>query len=190
MVLFSLHRITEFHRLYRVNSIEIIGNILQTSSLRRTLSLFILLFSTWLVWSGFYTSLLLGLGGLSCLFVVLLSRRMDIIDPEGHPNHLFFGLLTYIPWLAWETIKANIDISWRIIQPSLPIAPRVIRIKTSQKTHLGQVIYANSITLTPGTVSVEVEEGEITVHALTNEAADELLEGSMDRRVTRLEGER
>lgn len=162
--------------------------ILQTSS-RRSLSLFILLCLTWLLWSGFYTSLLLALGALSCLLVVVLCRRMAIIDPEGHPNHLLLGLLTYIPWLAWETVKANIDISWRIIQPNLPISPRIIRIKASQKTHLGQVIYANSITLTPGTVSVEVEEGEITVHALTAQTADSLLDGTMDRRVTRLEDE-
>ena len=160
------------------------------TTLRRTLSLFIMLFLTWLLWSGFYTSLLLALGGLSCLFVVALCRRMAIIDPEGHPNHLLFGLIAYIPWLAWETIKANIDIARRIIQPSLPIAPRMIRVKASQKTHLGQVIYANSITLTPGTVSVEVEEGEILVHALTEEAAADLLTGSMDRRVTRMEDEK
>ena len=157
--------------------------------IRLTLSLFILLAATWLLLSGYYTTLLLALGALSCALVVALCRRMGIIDPEGHPNHLFLGLLLYIPWLLWEICKSNIDIARRILDPKLPIAPRVIRIKTSQKTHLGQVIYANSITLTPGTVSVEVEEGEITVHALTGETAATLLEGSMDRRVTRLEDE-
>ena len=157
--------------------------------IRLTLSLFILLAATWLRVSGYYTTLLLALGALSCALVVALCRRMGIIDPEGHPNHLFLGLLLYIPRLLWEICKSNIDIARRILDPKLPIAPRVIRIKTSQKTHLGQVIYANSITLTPGTVSVEVEEGEITVHALTGETAATLLEGSMDRRVTRLEDE-
>ena len=156
---------------------------------RLTLSLLILLAATWLLLSGYYTALLLALGALSCALVAALCWRMGIIDPEGHPNHLFLGLLLYIPWLLWEICKSNIDIARRILDPKLPIAPRVIRIKTSQKTHLGQVIYANSITLTPGTVSVEVEEGEITVHALTGETAAALLEGSMDRRVTRLEDE-
>ncbi len=153
------------------------------------LSLFILLAAIWLLLSGYYTTLLLALGALSCALVVVLCRRMDIIDPEGHPNHLFLGLLLYIPWLLWEICKSNIDIARRILDPKLPISPSVVRIKTSQKTHLGQVIYANSITLTPGTVSVEVEEGEIIVHALTSETAAALLEGSMDRRVTRLEDE-
>ena len=159
------------------------------TSIRLTLSLFILLAAIWLLLSGYYTALLLSLGALSCALVAALCRRMGVIDPEGHPNHLFLGLLLYIPWLLWEICKSNIDIAWRILDPKLPIAPRVIRIKTSQKTHLGQVIYANSITLTPGTVSVEVEQGEITVHALTGETAAALLEGSMDRRVTRLEDE-
>jgi multicomponent Na+:H+ antiporter subunit E len=149
-----------------------------------------LLFLTWLVWSGHYTALLLALGGISCLLVVALCRRMAIIDPEGHPNHLLLGALSYTPWILWQIIKANLDVAWRIVQPKMPISPRIIRIKSSQKTHLGQVIYANSITLTPGTVAVEVEEGEITVHALTREAAEELLAGTMDRRVTRFEDER
>ena len=159
------------------------------SPTRLTLSLFLLLAAIWLLLSGYYTALLLGLGALSCALVVALCRHMGIVDPEGHPNHLFLGLLLYIPWLLWEICKSNIDIARRILDPKLPIAPRIFKIKTSQKSHLGQVIYANSITLTPGTVSVEVEEGEITVHALTGETADALLEGSMDRLVTRLERE-
>ena len=118
-----------------------------------------------------------------------ISCGIAIIDLEGHPNHLLLGLIAYLPWLALETIKANIDISRHILQPNLSIGPRVIRIKTSQKNHLGQVVYANSITLTPGTVSVEVEEGEIIVHALTDEAAEILFNGEMDQRVTQLEDE-
>jgi len=66
----------------------------------------------------------------------------------------------------------------------------MVKVKASQKTHLGMVAYANSITLTPGTVSVDLrEDGEITVHALTLEAAEDLQAGVMDRRVVRLEGE-
>jgi multicomponent Na+:H+ antiporter subunit E len=153
----------------------------------RTISLNIMLFAIWLLWSGHYTALLLSFGVLSCLLSVYLCQRMGIIDPEGHPIHMLFGFLTYFPWLAWALVRANLSITRCILSPSLPIAPRLIRVKASQKTHLGQVIYANSITLTPGTVSVDVEEGAITVHALTQDAASDILSGSMDRRVTRLE---
>lgn len=156
----------------------------------RTLSLFALLFLTWLLLSGLYTGLLLGLGVLSCLLVVAVCRRMQIVDLEGHPNHLVIGMLRYMPWLLWAIVKANIDVARRIVHPRLPIAPRVIRVAASQKTHLGQVVYANSITLTPGTVAVETGEGTIEVHALTGEAAEEVRSGGMDGRVTDLEGER
>ena len=159
------------------------------NTLRRTLSLFVLLFLTWLLLSGIYTGLLLGLGALSCLVVVAVCRRMKIIDPEGHPNHLIPGLLRYIPWLLWAITKANIDVARRIVHPRLPMSPRVIQVEASQKTHLGQVIYANSITLTPGTVAVETDEGTIDVHALTREAAEDVRSGTMDSRVTDMEGE-
>ena len=155
----------------------------------RTLSLFVLLFLSWLLLSGIYTYLLLGFGVLSCLLVVAVCRRMKIIDPEGHPNHLIPGLLRYIPWLLWAIIKANIDVVRRIVHPRLPIAPRVIRVAASQKTHLGQVMYANSITLTPGTVTIETDDGTIDVHALTSESAEDVRSGDMDRRVTDMEGE-
>ncbi len=156
----------------------------------RTLSLFVLLFLTWLLLSGIYTGLLLGLGALSCLLVVAVCRRMQIVDPEGHPIHLIPGLLRYMPWIFWAIVKANIDVVRRIAHPRLPLSPRVIQVAASQKTHLGQVIYANSITLTPGTVAVETDEGTIDVHALTREAAEDVRSGVMDGRVTDLEGER
>ena len=156
----------------------------------RTLSLFVLLFLTWLLLSGIYTGLLLGLGALSCLLVVAVCRRMQIVDPEGHPIHLIPGLLRYMPWIFWAIVKANIDVVRRIAHPRLPLSPRVIQVAASQKTHLGQVIYANSITLTPGTVAVETDEGTIDIHALTREAAEDVRSGVMDGRVTDLEGER
>lgn len=159
------------------------------NTLRRTLSLLILLFLIWLLLSGNYKGLLLGLGALSCLVVVAVCRRMKIVDPEGHPIHLVIGMMRYMPWFLWAVTKANIDVARRILDPRLPIAPRVIRVEASQKTHLGQVIYANSITLTPGTVAVETDEGIVDVHALTREAAEEVRSGDMDRRVTDMEGE-
>ena len=156
---------------------------------RRTLSLFILLFLSWLLLSGIYTALLLGFGVLSCLLVVAVCRRMKIVDPEGHPIHLIPGLLRYMPWFLWAIVKSNLDVVRRIVHPRMPLSPRLIRVEASQKTHLGQVIYANSITLTPGTVAVETDEGIIDVHALTRESAEDVRSGDMDRRVTDMEGE-
>lgn len=144
--------------------------------------------AVWLLWSGIYQPLIIGLGVASCVAVVLISRSMGIVDDEGAPIHLTLGLLTYIPWLTWAIIKANVDVALRILKPSLPISPRLIRITPGQKTDVGLVVYANSITLTPGTVTCEAEGSEFVIHALTKEAADDVATGDMDRRVTRLEG--
>lgn len=156
---------------------------------RYAVALALALAVTWLVWSGHFDLLLLSLGAASCLLVVALALRMGIVDREAAPLHLPIGLVTYIPWLVWEIVKANLDVALRILRPDLPIDPRVIRVKAGQSSDIARTIYANSITLTPGTVSIETEGEVITVHALTAESAAGVLSGEMDRRVTRLEGE-
>ena len=144
--------------------------------------------AVWLLWSGHYTTLLIAFGAGSSLFVVFIARRMSLTDAEGHPVHLLLRLTTYVPWLIWAIVKSNIDIAVRILNPRLPISPRMMKVKASQKTDLGRVIYANSITLTPGTVTVDVQGDELTVHALTRGTAEDLETGDMDRRVTGTEG--
>ena len=154
----------------------------------QTLSLGAVLYGLWLLLSGHYQPLLLGLGVASTIVVVLIARRMDLIDREGHPIHLSWRFLLYLPWLGWEIVKANIDIARVIVRPKMAIGPTVLRLKGTQKSELGHVIYANSITLTPGTVTIGLEEGVLSVHALTREAAEGLISGDMDRRVTAVEG--
>jgi multicomponent Na+:H+ antiporter subunit E len=148
----------------------------------------IILFVFWLLLSGHFEPFLIAAGAGAAFGVALLARRMDVIDHEGHPVHLGWNAVSYWPWLGKEIVKSAWDVSRIIVNPRLPISPRLVRAKTSQKTAVGVVTYANSITLTPGTISVDVSRGEILVHALTRESAEGLLEGSMDRRVTRFEG--
>lgn len=154
----------------------------------RSFSLFLVLFALWLLLSGFFQPLLIGLGVASSAFVAWIAWRMDVVDHEGHPIHLSWRALTYWPWLGWEIVKSCITVSRIIIDPKLPISPRIIHVKASQADELGHVIYANSITLTPGTVSIDVIGHTIEVHALTKESAEELENGDMDRRVVRMEG--
>lgn len=151
----------------------------------RALYLLISLALIWLLLSGHYTPLLLGLGAASCLLVWYISDRMDLVDHEEHPLHLRpIRLLLYWVWLCGEVVKSNIDVARRIIDPKMPIHPKLLTVRTSQRTELGQVIYANSITLTPGTVSIDLTGHEIEVHALAAEPAEDLLGGEMDRRVS------
>jgi multicomponent Na+:H+ antiporter subunit E len=154
-----------------------------------SISLGAVLFGVWLLLSGHFEPLLIGFGVLSCVIVVVATGRMDVIDHEGHPLHLTWRAPTYWLWLTWEIVKANWDVAKCVLSPSMPISPTVFRTKASQKSDLGLVIYANSITLTPGTISVDIADGYILVHALTKAGAEGVEEGTMDRRVTRMMGE-
>ena len=151
-------------------------------------SVFLALFVFWLLLSGMFTPFLLAAGAGSALAVVAFARRMDVVDHEGHPIHLGWrALFSYWPWLAVEIVKSSWDVSRRILHPRLPISPTLVRFKPSQTTALGLVIHANSITLTPGTISVEVGPDEFLVHALTGAGAAGLAGSKMDRRVAALE---
>ena len=149
-------------------------------------SLGLVLFATWLMLSGFFEALLLTFGIASCVLVVWIAHRMDVVDHEGQPVHLGIRIAGYWLWLIVEIVKASIDVARRIVDPKLPIQPNTFWTKASQQTELGQVIYANSITLTPGTISIRVTGGSILVHALSAEAAADVQGGGMDRRVSAL----
>ena len=154
----------------------------------RTISIAAFLFVTWLLLSGHYGPLILAFGVFSCIVTALITWRMGLNDDEGNPIHLWWRVPIYWTWLFWEIVKANIDVAKRIINPRLPISPTLITLKTSQATEFGQVIYANSITLTPGTVSLRIDKDTIEVHALSEELAADLAKGTMDRMTTWFEG--
>lgn len=154
----------------------------------RLISLFVILFLFWVVLSGFFTPFLLGAGVVSALAVAWFATRMDVVDHEGHPIHLGLAALTYWPWLAVEIVKSAWDVTKVVLSRNISVSPMLVRTPTTQKTAVGVVVYANSITLTPGTISIDVKQGEILVHALTKEGAAGLMTGEMDRRVTRFEG--
>jgi len=154
----------------------------------RALALAATLFGFWLVLSGIYTPFLLAAGAASAVAIALLSRRMEIADREGLPLHLTLGALSYWPWLVKEILKSGWQVARIVVDPRLPVSPALVRFKPSQHSTLGLVTHANSITLTPGTVTVEAGQSEFLVHALTQEGADGLAGSEMDRRVSRFEG--
>ena len=157
--------------------------------MKRGSILFLALFGVWLLLSGHYTTALMTYGALSCLGVVLLVAHLGILDDEALPAHLGIRPLLYGPWLLKEIVVSNLAAAKVILSPSLPIHPRILRVDASQKTDVGRVTYANSITLTPGTVTLDARGGKLLVHALTTDSAEGLLSGEMDRRVAKLEGE-
>ena len=142
----------------------------------------------WLALSGHFGSLLLWLGAASVAFSVWMASRMSAFDEELHPAQFeTLPTIMYIGWLTREVMLSALDVSKRVLDPGLPISPVAIKVPLTQRTELGRVVYANSITLTPGTVSIDLSEHSVTVHALSQEGADSLAAGEMDRRVSTLE---
>lgn len=144
------------------------------------------LFGYWLLLSGHYTAWLVGSGAVLAVAVVAFSHAKGIIDDEGFPIERLPGGLAYWPWLAWQIIVSALNVTRIILDPKLPISPTMIRVRAKQKSAVGLTTYANSITLTPGTISVELSEraSAIWVHAITKEGAEGMAdEDEMNDRV-------
>ncbi|MDA9735049.1 Na+/H+ antiporter subunit E [SAR116 cluster bacterium] len=152
----------------------------------KAILLFVFYFVIWLLLSGHYDPLLLTLGVLSCITCLYVTWKAKFIDEEGLPLHLLIRLPIYTLWLFKEIIKANIDTA-KIIIINNP-DPQNFRVKSSQKTEAGKVTYANSITLTPGTVTTVLDGDILEVHALSSDMADDVKSGAMDKKVSWLEG--
>ncbi|MGB5721247.1 MAG: Na+/H+ antiporter subunit E [Woeseiaceae bacterium] len=160
-----------------------------SQTITRMLVLLIPLVAAWLLWSGIYKPHLLGLGVFSCLLTIYIKHRMDYFATDLFELRFGRRLLGYWLWLVKEVVKSSLDVARIVLSPSLPISPQVVKIKASCARPVDQAILANSITLTPGTLALDVYKGEIIVHALTKAGADELKRGEMDRRVAALREE-
>ena len=147
--------------------------------LKHIFSLGVLLFALWLGLSGQLSVLMLSLGLVSTIVIVYIAHRMDAIDQEIYPARMTILLLHFWMFLAREIIVANIDVIKRIFRPGKNISPQLFELPLTQTTDLSRVIYANAITMTPGTVSVNLDRKTITVHTLSIEAAEELRSGRM-----------
>jgi multicomponent Na+:H+ antiporter subunit E len=149
---------------------------------------FLLVF--WLALSGHYTVWLIAAGVLSAALCVYAAFRLHIADPEGHPIGLLPRTLTYYPWLFVEILKSAWSVTMVILRPSLPISPTMTVVTARQKTAAGVATFGNSITLTPGTVTVDVSGNDLTVHALVEDGARDVEAGGMNDRVRQFEGMR
>lgn len=152
------------------------------------LSMAFLLVSVWLLLSGLFKPLLLSFGACSVLLVLYISMRMRLFDFD-EPVLLtnIFYVIPYWLWLIKEIVLSNIDVIQRILNPALPINPQLADFKSSQKGDFARVTYANSITLTPGTIAIDIEGDYIEVHALAESGINGLASGEMDKRITHTE---
>ena len=141
------------------------------------------LYLFWLLLSGHFSFLLMSLGVVSVLIVIFLLRKMDDTDHEPIRLRPGIKLFRYIGWLLWQVVLSNIDVARRIWDPALPIHPRWEKLDTEVTSPLGKTLYANSITLTPGTLTTDVAEDHFMIHSLTAEGLDDLRRGEMQRRI-------
>ncbi len=160
-----------------------------------------ILFGFWLIMSGMWQVKFLVVGFAASLVIAWVTRPLLRIPSQTVPNknYLAFNLpylklLAYVPWLLWEIIKANIDVVKLVLDPKMPISPAIITFEKSMSNPIAHVFLANSITLTPGTVTVDLKDGIYHVHAITEQAARSLVpaegEGDMSKRVADLFNEK
>ncbi len=154
----------------------------------RIAGLWIVLYGLWLLLSGHPTPLFLSFGAGACSAAVYVAVRMRILDAESLPLHLAGRLAAYLPWLAWEILKSNWRVACIILGRRLKIAPEIVHFRASQRSDLGRFVYANSITLTPGTITTGIVGDDFEVHALDHARVDSSEENEMNRRVAALEG--
>ncbi|GGB56089.1 MULTISPECIES: Na+/H+ antiporter subunit E [Henriciella] len=146
------------------------------------LGLILVLAALWLGLSGIYTPLILTLGTISILISLVLASRLETLDREGAPYARTLNLFAYWGWLVVEIFKANWPVIKACVSANLDINPALVKVKTRCESDLAKTVFANSITLTPGTVTVEVEGDKLLVHALFEESATPESFAEMDER--------
>lgn len=146
-----------------------------------------LLMVSWLLWSGHFDLLLLSFGLLSCLFVHYLLSRLQVNDLPPQSLKIFLKLPLYLPWLFWQVVLSNIAVAKILWRRDMRLSPAVEQVRATQDSNLGLVIYANSVTLTPGTLSVDAQQGSVLVHALETSSFEGDGFKDMDERVAALE---
>ena len=150
----------------------------------------IAMFIFWILLSGEFTFILITSGVVASLITAYLSHdifvgKADLKTETGR----VFKFIVYIPWLLWEIILANVEIAYLVLSPKPLVDPQIVRFKNDLKTDLGIVTLAHSITLTPGTVTVDANREEFVIHAIWQKSAEGIIGGEMQRKVKKIEGE-
>jgi len=153
--------------------------------------LFVLLLALWLLMSGHYDVFHVSMGVLSSAAVVLLNARLNkhfflLENAAGYTPIRLGRVLLYLPWLVWQIVLASLQVAQVVLNPKMPVDPSLVKFKTRYPNDLARVFLANSITLTPGTITLELNDGEYVVHALMDASASGIVDDSMPRKVAGL----
>ena len=156
---------------------------------RRRFEAFLILFATWVILSGHLDALHLVFGAACAALVAAVSSDLLLSPARAPVRPAAIGRFAgYAAWLLWEVLLANLHVARLVLQPAA-MRPQIVRFRTSLRSDMAKVTLGNSITLTPGTVTVDIDGDEFCVHALSDKSAADLRSGVMERRVARLFGE-
>lgn len=163
------------------------------------LTMFCLLFGFWLILSGEFYPEFIAAGALASAGVVLVAGHLVHRSAAEHYEELpqsfrwlaitVVRFLAYLPWLTKEIAIANLQVTYQVLHPSLPISPRLMRFRTALRTEPSLLLFAHSITLTPGTITVNLDKNEFVIHALSHASVQAVEEGRMQHRIARTFGE-
>jgi multicomponent Na+:H+ antiporter subunit E len=132
--------------------------------MRKFLSVFLLLWLAWLLLAGFDMAEAV-VGGIACIIITaIIYRYLNFEFGLDFPMKLFRFIFIFTPVFIYELIKANLNMAYIVLSPKLPINPAFVKIPTKIKSPYGRLILANSITLTPGTLSLDADENYIYIH--------------------------
>ena len=154
-------------------------------ALIRLILISLALFAYWLLLSGHYEPWFVVSGAVLTVASVAFCLMKGVTDDEGFPVEKLPRGLVYWPWLGWQMVLSALNVSRIILDPKLPISPTMVKVAAKERTAVGLTTYANSITLTPGTISVEVSERgkAVWVHCITRENAQGFEDDPMNDRV-------
>ncbi len=154
------------------------------------LSTFVILFGFWIFLSGIFDIFHLSLGVISCSLVSWISRDLLFSEKRVAKKHLIqiFRFLKYLVWLLYQIVLANLHVAYLVLHPKMYalIDPHILRFRVHLKSELPLTTFANSITLTPGTITVLIQKNHFFVHSLSQKVADDLLTGEMEKRVSHI----
>ncbi len=155
-------------------------------NIKHFIATYLIVLAFWLLLSAHFDKFHVGAGIVSALVVAYASHDLLFTGTGNHSLTKTVRFITYLPWLIYQIVLANIDVAKRVLSPSMPIDPRVVTFKTTLTSDIARTTLANSITLTPGTVTIDIVDDVFYVHAIAKEPADDLLEGAMERRVAHI----
>ena len=156
----------------------------------RLLILAVSLAATWLIWSGLYKPVVLGLGVLSVILTLWLAVRMNLLRREVFALDLAPRMVLFWRGLLVDIVKSNLVVARIILTPKMPISPRMVELEPGLEGLVGQATLANSITLTPSTVTLDNHEGRFVVHCLTEASARDTEANDLGVRVKKALGDR